>query len=198
MTGLYGMAVIGLLIWLEYKVAKWVSRRFVNYKYQRYATVGIFLILFPLPVADEIIGGFQFRKLCKEGAELKIDAEAIRGKTVELIISPPMASEYVKGTAVPIRHSHFSLVDAKTGRKHALDHIYSPEGVETGIEYAQYDTYDAEAGWFGPTVRITEKYFPMVIQPSSCGPENRGLLDKQYDFTYVKDERLNQFKRTLR
>ena len=168
MTGLYGMAVIGLLIWLEYKVAKWISRRFVNYKYQRYATVGIFLILFPLPVADEIIGGFQFRKLCKEGAELKIDAEAIRGKTVKEVMSPPLEKghERMKNTAVPILHTHFSFVD-----------------VTTGVEYAQYDTYKAEAGWFGPTVNITQRYFPIVIQPSSCGPENRGLLDKQYDFT---------------
>jgi len=179
MTGLLFLAVVFLLILLDLAIATWISRRFVSRRYWKYSTLVIFLCLLPLPVADEIIGGFQFRALCKEGAQLKIDAEAIRGKAVYVTIDP--SNEYLQGTAIPIQRSHFSYRDTSTDK-----------------EYANFDIYDVKGGRFIRALGIFENNAPLTMGFSSCSPPRPGSLDEQYHFTRIRSRDLINFRSTLK
>ena len=165
MTGMLLLPVVFLWIWINSKITQRLCQRFVPKKYHEYALIPVFLLLFPLPVADEIIGGFQFRALCKEGAQLKIDAEAIRGKTVRVVIEP--SNKYLSWMAIPIRWSHFSYRD-----------------VATDEEYANFDIYNAKGGILINMLGISEKNVPLTMY-SGCYPPRYGKLDKQYQFTLI-------------
>jgi hypothetical protein len=75
-------------------------------------SVGLFFVLLVLPVMDEIVGGWQFRQLCKENADIQVDRAAAVGKTV---YSDPQPSIQVKGTWVRVHLLQRRYVDATTG-----------------------------------------------------------------------------------
>ena len=71
-----GLLSIALLVgWLA--VAVWIAKQITatvkNSLLRTALAIPLIAILVMLPVADEIIGGFQFRALCRENAVLKID-----------------------------------------------------------------------------------------------------------------------------
>lgn len=74
MGGLLFIAVIiawfGFCAWLARKIARWIPIESTLAK----SVIGVlaFSLFFPLPLIDEIIGKFQFDKLCREEAGVKI------------------------------------------------------------------------------------------------------------------------------
>ncbi len=45
--------------------------------------IALFILFFIAPVADDIIGGFQFRAMCTPDNMLVYDSEKVRGKSIE-------------------------------------------------------------------------------------------------------------------
>jgi hypothetical protein len=86
------------------------------------------VIEFHLPTIDDEIGRYEVEALCNgpEGSYLKIDAEKIKGKRVNLVIS----HKDLEGTVVPITQAHHSYRD-----------------VETDEEYAETNWYYGQGGW---------------------------------------------------
>lgn len=168
MAGLLFLMVVGLWVWAAVVLARWMSRRFLSQRpWRRYASIGLFMLILPLPVVDEIIGGFQFRALCEEGAKLKIDEKRILGKDVKLVVTPKDSPELIPHTAIPIFHYHYSYRD-----------VYTDE------EYAQYETYTAKGGVFIRALGISNNNSPLIIDdPAYCG--QAVLLHKQYQFNQV-------------
>jgi hypothetical protein len=74
MGGLLFIAVIiawfCFCVWLARKVARWIPIESMITK--AVSSVLAFGLFFPLPLIDEIIGKFQFDKLCREEAGVKI------------------------------------------------------------------------------------------------------------------------------
>ena len=74
MGGLLFFAVIiawfGLCVWLARKIVGWLPIESVVAKF--FVSVLVFAAIFPVPLIDEIIGKFQFDKLCREEAGVKI------------------------------------------------------------------------------------------------------------------------------
>ena len=160
------LALLGL--WLAFVI--YISRKlssFIPGKYlPKVIAVLLFLLILPLPVADEIIAKPQFDKLCKE-AELKIDTEEIKGKTVRLVIEP--SNQYISGTAIPIRYSHYSLKDFYTGK-----------------EYAQLDHVAAKGGWLVHLLGTSETREPLIFAKSSCsGADITKSFTGKYNFKLV-------------
>lgn len=126
------------------------------------------LVLVALPLADEIIGGFQFRALCKKNSVLKIDAERIKGKTIRVVAEPIEGDRDVDNSSIRIYYSRFSYRD-----------------VDSGEELATYTRYVAVSGWLVRTLAMGNSFPPLTIQPSTCKPNNVGDLSKQFDFKFT-------------
>jgi hypothetical protein len=71
----------------------------------------LFLALLPVPLADEIVGKWQFERLCRDNAEIKINLATAAGRTVHYQSQPP--SE-VSGTWIPVRRLPQRFIDATT------------------------------------------------------------------------------------
>ena len=72
MFGLIALALI--LVWagVSFAIARWIGKKIPKRSIGIVVTVILIPLLFVLPLADEIIGKFQFDKLCREAEEVKI------------------------------------------------------------------------------------------------------------------------------
>jgi hypothetical protein len=166
MTGLFLIVVVFAWLVAVVFLTSWLMKRVSIKPKSVRMVVGllIFVLLLPLPVADEIVGGYQFRELCRQGAVLRIDAEKAKGRTVKVVIEP--SNEIIPGTAITIYHSHESYRD-----------------VATEEEIANLDRYTAKGGWFIRMLGISEKNAPITIGDPGCVPENWAVFPKHYGFT---------------
>jgi hypothetical protein len=119
------------------------------------------LLLFLLPVADELAAKPSFYNLCRSGAVLKIKAEKIKGRSVLLTIDP--SHERMPGTIVPVFHSHYAYRDPQSGEV-----------------LAEYELYSAQGGVLARWIGFTRS------QPLTgslfCASEERVAIEAQYDF----------------
>ena len=124
-----GLAALGLVIlWLVVAaVIAWgVSRILPKQWWRSLLAIALFVVLVPLPVIDEIIGGIQFKQLCKEHDEIHVDRLKAKGRTVYLADTP---DEYLHGVAVPVRVLRWRFVDATTGELIvSYDDLYAQDG----------------------------------------------------------------------
>ena len=163
-----GLLTIGLLVgWLV--TAVWLARRLTDRLENGPLRVALMipaaLVLTVLPVADEIIGGFQFRALCRENAVLKIDAEKIRGKTIRMVISP--SNKEVDNTTVRIYYSRVSYRD-----------------IVTGDELGSNSDYVAMGGKLIRLLAMGHEMTPLTIHPPTCrGPGSLPTSEK-YEFKF--------------
>jgi len=72
----------------------------------------LILALLPLPIVDDILGGIQFKQLCKENSVIHVERATAEGRTVYLADVP---LRELSGTWVPITVVEWRYVDAKTG-----------------------------------------------------------------------------------
>ena len=161
---MFGLLSIALVVaW--FFAARWIARKLTGSMSSRLKRTSLtwlaVAVIFVLPVIDEIIGGFQFRALCKEHAVLKVNAEKIKGKTVRVVVDP--SNKDVDNTAVRIYYTHLSYRD-----------------VETGEELANTRWYTATAGVL---IRILtgNSGSTLTIHPSTCSAG----LSKSYGFTLI-------------
>jgi hypothetical protein len=180
MIGLMFFGTIGLWIMLVHWLMRWLFSKEAllpsNRTLRIVLPVLFWCFVLPLPVADEIIGGFQLRALCKKSANFIIDVEKIKGKTVGLMIDP--SGKYLLGTIIPIRYSRYSYRD-----------------VLTREEYVSFNVYTAEAGkiwgWVGLSdhpivpVYLSTDYpsCPFPDMGSAVKLEDGALFYEQYGFT---------------
>jgi hypothetical protein len=151
MSGLLFYAALGLWLWLVFSVSRWIGRRVSAPRWQTPATAAAFCLLLVLPVTDEIIGGFQFRALCRENAsEFRLGVKNPEGRTTKLTINP--SNHYLLGKAIPIRHSHYEYHD-----------------IATGEMVMAYDRYVATGGRLISAIWSSDK--PILIDASACSPE---------------------------
>ena len=128
MIGLYLLFLLGiwtvLVAWLSVKIAK----RLPVPKWRPLVGIGLFIILLPMVLIDELIGKWQFEQLCQENSTIYIAPDA-KGRTVVYQANPP--DDVVQGTWVRIRIQKRRYVDATTG--------------ETIVSYKNVK---ARGGWF--------------------------------------------------
>ena len=159
MVGLIFLAIVGLWVWLAFKASKAVSSRITPGRWRRPVTVLLFLVLLPLPVLDEIIGGFQFRALCEKNAKLKfnVDPATLKDKSVRAYAKP--SHEIVGGTLVEITHSHEIYRDA-----------------EGGQDLLSFDSYRAKGGLLIRLLSMDDNMMPMTFT-SSCDPLTKATFE---------------------
>lgn len=177
MGGLIALLVIALwlalCVYLARRIPHWLGMQ----RLRRVATVVLVPVLLVLPVMDEVIGGFQFRALCRENAVFKVDAEKIKGKTIGIVIEP--LNKNVDNTIVRIYYSHHSYRD-----------------IETQEELASFNDYTADGGWFfrslaggnptSPLVPMTKNPVTLNASNSCTHYETQESLAARYGFTFIK------------
>ncbi len=166
MTGLYLLAVLAILGVAAVLVARRIARPIQNTSLRIGVAAMLMAASMALLVADELIGGYQFRQLCRENAVLRIDPEKARGRTVKVVIDP--SNEILPWTPIAIYHSHLSFLDVRTNE-----------------QIAEYDSYVAKGGWFIRMLGISEKSAPITIGLPGCSPKNSGTFPKQYELTLI-------------
>ena len=164
MAGLILLGVIGLWIWGVFKFSRWVGRQVVGGRWRWPITALVFAALLPLPVIDEIVGGVQFRKLCRERAVLKVDQEKIRGRTVR---------------------EQYAQSDLATGPISVLQSDHRFVDVSTGEELASYLWLRARGGLLARL--LTESGNPLVIDNFECQPVFERRLEDTYQFNLIKN-----------
>lgn len=166
-----GLLVIGVLfgwlaaaIWLARRISRAIQMKAV---YRTPASIGLAVLIFFLPVADELATRPSFEMLCREDGALKIDVQKIRGRLVKVEIAP--ADEPVTGpfALIPLFRSHVTYADTSTGEV-----------------LAEYSTYRARGGVLARAFRPLGSAEPLT-GTYSCVPEHEGTLPERYAFTLI-------------
>jgi hypothetical protein len=161
-----GLLVLGTLV-LWFFVARGIARRLaravpMKAAVRPWASVGLFVVVFLLPVADELAAKPYFAVKCHRAAVLRVDAGRIKGRTVKAIAL--INNERIGGTPIPIFHSRVGYVDATTGE--AL---------------ANYDTFEGGGGALGrfigfpPSHSLTGTFY--------CAPSDLEEAREKYGFS---------------
>jgi hypothetical protein len=164
MSGLMFLAIAGLWVWMVFKLSRFVGKAASrNPRWHGPLAGGLFLVLLPLPVVDEIIGGLQFKALCEKNAvlELRVSAEEIRGKSVRSVVEP--SNKDVDGSMVRIYYSRYSYRDPVSG-----------------AELLTFARYTAEGGWLIRVLSTDRRVAPLTFV-STCDPLSKSGLDFTVD-----------------
>lgn len=163
MAGLLSIAFV--IVW--FFAALWLARRLTGLMnagiLRSTLTALAVVVLAALPLTDEIIGGFQFRELCRERALLKIDETKIKGKMVRMVSDP--ANKDIDGTAVRIYYTRVSYRDATTQE-----------------ELGSNGYLVAMGGYLIRTLAGGHEMTPMTIFPSTCSGPGNLPTSMKYEF----------------
>jgi hypothetical protein len=163
MSGLLLFAVVALWWFVLRWVVKRIGNRLPNRPWRLVITLAIFTLLLPLPVIDEIVGGWQFSRLCNQHDKIQVDREKVRGTTIYFV---PTRSVELMGMWVPVRRQAWTFVD---------------KGM--GAVVMQYDSFHANGGWLIRTLRISEGNVPLLFRDSCFPKENPVALTKSLNVT---------------
>ena len=168
MTGVFLLVVFGLWLWACIAVARALLRHFQPRPWRWLIAPMVFVAMLVAPVADEIVGGFQFRKLCEKNAVFRIGVDKLEGRTTKAVVQP--ANEIVPGTAITIYHSRFEYTD-----------------VQSGEVVVNFDEYVAKGGIFIRTLGISQGGAPITMGRPACSPQSvRGeVVNRTLKFSVI-------------
>ena len=166
MTGIFLLVVVGLWLWVCFAVSRALMRRFRSKQWRWVIGLAVFVALLIAPVADEIVGGVQFRALCERDAVLTIDVAKVRGRTLKRL----WVESFPANTVLRIRRVQYQLLDVSNGK-----------------EMGKYATLSVWGGWFVRALGISEGNAPLLINPASCDPIRHSRIDEEYGFVLIRD-----------
>ena len=179
------LGLLVLLAWIAFSI--WLAARVTRVVRQGASKALIFLVLAPvlsaLPLADEIIGKFQFDRLCEEAKDVKIFATKPVGEELyypdgrwRLGSVPRLPFEEFNRT----RAIYESIVRSELKQTQVLGYAIPISVVETrifdreaGQLLATYRIYGTRGGWLS---RGSEK--PIIVR-DQCLPESFGSLGQR-------------------
>lgn len=177
MIGLYFFFLIALWIGLVFLVSVVITKRLPASKWRPLVGIVLFTLLLPMVFIDELIGKWQFERLCQENSTIYIAPDA-KGRTV---YRADMPDEAVKGTWVHIWMQPWQFVD-----------------VMTGEILVSYKFVKAGGGWF------MHKFFggdPLIFRgsciPSKLIDSDSDKLFKEYNIERIERKNINKFKESL-
>lgn len=150
MTGLLFFALIGLWMWACVAMTKAVTRRMRSRPWRWITAPVLLATLLVLPVVDEIVGRFQFERLCRVNGIDSADLSNAEGKKVNVEYGERSP---VGGTALPVQGGEV---------------LYRQ--VDTGVLLFQHWNYYSNGGWL---MRYTPigmgSSHPMLFSGNGCG-----------------------------
>lgn len=168
MTGIFLLFVIAIWLAIVIWLSKIIIKKLPTTWWRIPLGLVIFVVLLPLPLIDEIVGGRQFEQLCKENSTIQVDRAVAVGKTVYLAQTPDIE---IKGTWVRVVLKPWRFVDATTGEI-----------------VVSYNTLIADGGRLIRTLGISEGGVPLAFR-GTCVPANRpGSIQtfKPFGINYIE------------
>lgn len=158
MTGLFLLAALAIW-WVIVKfLVKKITAQFPEKWWRTPVRICLFSALMVLPVADEIIGGIQFRALCEQSRQVNINKDKAMGRTITMRDAKSgyvMSNDRrIPGVALPITESKFIWRD-----------------IETNEPILSYKSLNIRGGWFIRLLGISEGDVPLLIENTSCMPD---------------------------
>lgn len=149
MTGLLLIGVIA--VW--FVIVRWLVRKVESVlpkpPWRKVTQIVLFAVLLPLPLIDEIVGGWQFARLCKAHDTLQLDREKARGKTVYFA---GIEDFRIDGFWIPVTQRPKHFLDATTNEP-----------------ILSYERFLATGGVLIRSLGISEGNVPLTF-PSYCEP----------------------------
>lgn len=159
MTALLLFLVVGLWVWLVYKFSRWIGGRIPLKQWQIPFTILIFVMLLVAPLADELVGWWQFKSLCDKYAVQLVDEKG--ALNAHVVSVGGKFGRYESGVAVRIRVQPWIYQDSTSGKV-----------------VVSYHTVSAEGGWLIHALGISETNSPLLFS-RSCAPVNeRGFIER--------------------
>ncbi len=128
----------------------------------------LFLVVITAPLADEIIGGFQFRALCETETQIKYDKNKLTNKDV---YSDTLVAVKVENMSIPVVSQMQTYTESN---KHEL--------------LLNYKVLHADGGWLSRAIDFNSVHQPYTFD-GSCGPGGANVqqLLKKLNVTVIND-----------
>ena len=130
------------------------------------ANIILAAIFFIAPLTDEIIGGFQFRRLCSDRTAITFDEKTIKGKTV---ISKGVESLNINNYMVPI-------VEKKR--------LFKDVNSETIL--ISWNEFHAQGGWLSRYLNILSTTEPYLFDGACISPKWKNSIFSDLEITEVR------------
>ena len=165
MSGIIFFGIIGVWGFIAVKLAGFLTSRVKSPRKKIWLYPPVLILIFVAPIMDEIIGGFQFRALCKPEDMLVYDADKIRNK---ILLYSPLSINKVKNTIITIEVSLSGGVD-----------------LTTGDILLERKKYRATGGWLSRLVAFNSMTRPYTFN-GVCGVKNElSQLEKKLDIKAI-------------
>jgi len=149
MSGLLLIGVVLLWFWAAIAIARMFTSKLEPVWVKSFVTFLAIVIIIPLPVADEIIGGFQFRALCKAETQIKYDKDKLSNKTVRSQITDEAKLENM---VIPV-----------------MSYTQTFTEINTNESLLSYKVFDADGGWLSRAIHFNYVHQPYTFS-GHCGP----------------------------
>lgn len=164
MTGIYLLFLALLWLIAVFFIAKLCTHLLPKSRWRVPIGVLLFLVLVPLPLIDEIVGKGQFEQLCRGKAEIVVDAQTTRGRTV-----------WFGGSQQT--HVRLGMLQVTQARRTYID-------VKTQEPVYHYYRLEARGGLLTRSLGIAEGGTPMLFS-GLCQPANLDTIDVQLGVTRI-------------
>jgi len=111
MIALYILFLVAFWIIVSIAAAIVIARKLPSRRWRVGGGIALAAVLITLPFDDQIVGGFQFRKLCEENSIIKVDRDKAKGRTVYVADRP---LKEVDGTWVRVVEKDWTFLDVNT------------------------------------------------------------------------------------
>jgi hypothetical protein len=165
MTGILLIAIVTVWVIAVLTITRWATRRLGSSALKLMAITILIPVLLVLPMADELIGMWQFDSLCKRYAVQVIDEKNAMNRRV--LYQRRTKDQFVEGTALEIRIDPKVYVDAETKRV-----------------LVAYNTLHAKGGWLIRTLGISETDAPLLFS-SGCAPKDQDAFKTKFNITVI-------------
>lgn len=167
MTGLLILPVFGLWIWVSVRLASWVCGRARRGVWQQILKGLVALAIVLVPLTDEIIGGVQFRAMCREHAVLRVSSGDLKGK----VLTRTSQQSFPNKVLIDIERWDVSYVDSSTG-----------------AEVIGYAWLRASGGLLSRSLLFSSEAKPLTVHPSTCQPPIDTPLEVAYGFSLTSKQ----------
>lgn len=171
MSGLLLLFVAGVWFFFVWWLTVFLTRKMPSGAMTTIVEYLLFAVLLVAPLADEIIGRFQFKALCKKNATVTLDTTNTQGRTVWF--GESLRTQMTLGT-IEVSQAQRRYVDAKT-----QEPIY------------HYSRLEAKGGWLIRTLGISDPDSPLLFE-GLCQPKNLESIDAQLGLTRINRPTVNQ------
>ncbi len=158
MIGIAALLIVVLWGVISYKFS---SLSFNGVKYSKHKFLLkfiVFIAFFILPLADEILGGIQFRYICGKNSTVFINEEKAKNKELMSGYTKNYFNEYI----LPIEETVFYYKD-----------------IPTGEVVVQWKWFKSSGGWLSRSINFNSSDAPFTFK-GDCQPEYKsGKIDKQ-------------------